>query len=314
MSFTFIIPFYEAEQELSGQIEALQAAGEAVEILVFDERTARSESRALQAAQTMPGVRYFPHAHRNRAALFNDGIRMASNALVCTLPPDIYPLPGFVAAFAEAFAQNDTAIAYSDYLIEEAGKPGRTEKLWPLQNNIDERFSLGYFRVYRKSAVVENGGFNEDLDYAEEYDFRLRIQNARHFIHLDQPLYRSVVRQVAAVDPALSKLHSPGQGAKGGFSYLFYTPEMEREIEYAFKDFLKRQNCFLTHENQQVAYSADEQFETMVSVVIPILNRKHFIRKTIDTVLRGTFDNFEIIVVDNWSTDGPQDEVSAISG
>ncbi|MCB9509948.1 MAG: glycosyltransferase [Deferribacteres bacterium] len=310
---TFVIPFYENSQELTGQLQAIRASGSSPEVIVFDERANRNENAELSAAQKAGDVRYFSRAHRNRAALFNDGIRQARNAIVCILPPDIYPQPEFCAAVNDGFQENDAAVVYTDYVIEEGGKEPRVEKLWPFQNNIDERFSLGFFRIYSKNVVLATGGFNEDLNYAEEYDFRLRIQDTHNVIHLDQPLYRSVVRQTEAADPVLSKLHSPGQGAKGGFSYLFYTPEMEREIEYAFKNYLKRQNCFLVHDNREVPYQPDEAFETRVSIVIPILNRKRFIRHTIDRVLKGTFADFEILVVDNGSTDGTQDEVRAIS-
>jgi glycosyltransferase involved in cell wall biosynthesis len=42
----------------------------------------------------------------------------------------------------------------------------------------------------------------------------------------------------------------------------------------------------------------------MASVVIPVLNRVKFVGNAIDKVLEGTFHDFEIILVDNGSTDG----------
>jgi glycosyltransferase involved in cell wall biosynthesis len=313
ISITFIIPIYDGRQALAEQVQAIQKNDPHTEIILFDERISRQENHQLNEVRSLPKVKYYPRAHRNRAALFNDGIENAGGEFVCVLPPDIYPVPEFAGEIIRAFQEENTAIVYTDYFIEEPGKAPREEKRWPFQNNIDERFSLGYFRVYQKEIVLANGGFDADLHYAEEYDFRLRIQGKFKIAHLAKPLYRSVVREVEAADPALSKLHSPGQGAKGGFSYLFYTPEMEREIEYAFKNYLKRQGCFLTHKNKPVHYDGSEKFEVLVSVVIPILNRRRFIRKTLDTVLKGTFENFEIVVVDNGSTDGTQDEVRAIA-
>lgn len=48
------------------------------------------------------------------------------------------------------------------------------------------------------------------------------------------------------------------------------------------------------------------------SIVIPTYNRAGFIRKTIESVLLQTFQNFEIIVVDDGSTDNTQTVVNDI--
>ncbi|WP_034671270.1 glycosyltransferase family 2 protein, partial [Ectobacillus panaciterrae] len=51
----------------------------------------------------------------------------------------------------------------------------------------------------------------------------------------------------------------------------------------------------------------------LVSVVIPTYNREHQIEKTIKSVLRQTYSNFEIIIVDDASIDNTEDVVKSIS-
>lgn len=52
----------------------------------------------------------------------------------------------------------------------------------------------------------------------------------------------------------------------------------------------------------------------MVSVIIPTYNRAHFLHEAIDSVLAQTFGDFEIIVVDDGSTDETMDCVKSYGG
>ena len=49
-----------------------------------------------------------------------------------------------------------------------------------------------------------------------------------------------------------------------------------------------------------------------VSVVIPTYNRAKFVPRAIDSVLRQTFEDFELIVVDDGSTDNTADIVRRV--
>ena len=51
----------------------------------------------------------------------------------------------------------------------------------------------------------------------------------------------------------------------------------------------------------------------MISVVIPLFNKQDSIRSTIESVLAQSFRDFELIVVDDGSTDGSVDVVKAIN-
>ena len=48
----------------------------------------------------------------------------------------------------------------------------------------------------------------------------------------------------------------------------------------------------------------------LVSVCIPVYNARPFIAAAIDSVLNQTLQDFELVIIDNASTDGTLDEVA----
>lgn len=245
------------------------------------------------------------------ARLMNWAVSSGGGELILPLPPQIVLHADALEKFARVFDENPKAAsAFSSY--EEEKENGSREKvtLYPHEGAPHERFDFGFVRVYRASILKELGGLREDLVHAADYDMDLKIGDAHTIELVEEPLY--VVEPAPAGsaqgEGGTGALHSPGKGKLGGFSYIFYPPDLEKEVTGVFEEMLKRRNAWIDHETVPVPYPS-EPYPVKATVVIPVLNRARFIGNAIERVVEGTFQDFEVVVVDNGSTDGTQDVV-----
>ncbi|MDZ7374644.1 MAG: glycosyltransferase [candidate division KSB1 bacterium] len=251
----------------------------------------------------------------NLAAMMNRGVANATGELIAYLPPNIRLKKGAIEQYLRIWQETRAAWVYADY--EEVFPDGELtlKRLRDENDNITERASLGYVKVLSREAFERLGGFDERYNRAEDYDFRLRLMEHYRLAHIPTPLYEVLVSPQAAeerrANVGASKLFFPGEGRYGGFSYLFYDKEEEREIEQAFYAYLRRQGAYLTHPNRPVQYAPGETFPLYVTVVTPCFNRARYIGRAIESVLANKFPSYEMIVVDNGSTDGSQDVVES---
>ena len=56
-----------------------------------------------------------------------------------------------------------------------------------------------------------------------------------------------------------------------------------------------------------------EQFHPLVSIIIPVYNGANFLAQAIDSALSQTYDNIEILVINDGSTDNGATEQIALS-
>lgn len=211
-------------------------------------------------------------------------------------------LDGFKAALADA------PLVFSNF---EENRSGKNELVQPHDHNgcPHERFEFGPVIAVRCDAIANVGGIRKDLKFAWEYDLHLKLMEKTPFKTSRETLYSHFIPEVTGKG---SGVYSPGKGPLGGFSYVFYPEDMEKEITSVFEEALKRRGAWIDHPAVEVDHGG-RNYEIMASVVIPILNRVKYISNAIEKVQSGTFDDFEVIVIDNGSTDGTIDLVKGLA-
>ncbi len=232
--------------------------------------------------------------------LLNRSLPLAEGEFIAVLSPGMQisaSLPGLVAEWGRG-----TNYLYGDYAELDSTGSCQRRPANCCPEDITEREDWGFLEIYRTAALRELGGCDESLRFRPDYDLRLKLTDHLPAAHLPLPIC-CVNRPPEATAPeAAAALFFPGRGKFGGFSYLFMSPEEEKEVEEIFYRMLRRRGAYLATDRQG-EFPARPPTHPRVSVVIPVHNRASFLPLSVGSVQRGIFQDYEIIIVDNASTD-----------
>ncbi len=308
-TLTIFMPVYDKEQPVREVLQAFANQTHGDFQLVIGDFSNRLTADELTLC---PQATLAELALDTRSKTFNRVIENFPGRFFMPIPPYIIPELTFVEKIIQAFANPQIAMVYADYFLVEDNK-SNIVKLYDWEGQIEERFDFGFVKAYDLERMKEIKNYDESLEVMEEYDLWLKLTDCYQIGHIVSPVYRALKAQSTAVDDDISKkLFSPGGKGLGQFSYLFYPEKMEEEVKAIFVKKLKRINAYIDHPTVEVKYPA-KPYAYLASVVIPIFNRVKYIKNAVEKVLSGTWQDFEVIIVDNGSTDGTQDEVRRIA-
>jgi GT2 family glycosyltransferase len=236
------------------------------------------------------------------ASLINRALSVARGEFLALFPPGAQASPRLLTFLQESNRRHpESNYFYGDYYVR--SRTGSQERIEAncCPDDITEREDWGPLEIYRVQALQEIGGCDEDLRFRADYDLRLKLTDAQPAVHIPEALC-TIPKTVGEQAGNASMLFFPGRGKFGGFSYLFMDPAEETEIEKIFYRMLQRRNAFLI-EPPGGSFPPPSFTSPRVSVVIPVHNRAEFLPKSVGSVLQGSFEDFEILIVDNASED-----------
>jgi hypothetical protein len=196
----------------------------------------------------------------------------------------------------------DAGMLYSDYYELKSGNLQPHPTIEYQDGSLRDDFNFGSLILYKTSTLKEAAEvMDEDYQFAGLYDLRLKISQKHRIVHINEFLYTEVEADTR----------------KSGQKMFDYVDPKNRqlqiEMEQACTDHLKKTGAYLEPRFKTISFDQGE-FPVEASVIIPVRNRVKTIGDAIKSVLSQKTDfRFNLIIVDNFSTDGTSDIVQSIA-
>ena len=224
----------------------------------------------------------------------NEAFSMASGTFVGLLDHDDLLAPHALYRMMERLEEKEIDVFYTD---EDKVTTDLAEHFQPHFKpdfNLDLLRSNNYithFFVARTELVRNVGGFRQEYDGAQDYDFIFRcVEQAGEICHIPEILYHWRTHKESTSDNPVSKMYAFEAGKRA------IEGNLERCGVQAVVSHTKDLGFY------QVEYPV--QGSPLVSVLIPNKDQKESLKKCLDSVFeKTTYSNYEIIIIENNSTE-----------
>ena len=194
------------------------------------------------------------------------------------------------------------AMVYADHYVVKNEKTEKAPVIDYQLGSLRDDFDFGAVVMLRTSALKEAvSRMKANYHYAGFYDLRLKLAGKYEFTHINEYLYTE-------------QEHDLRLSGQKQFDYVDpRNRERQIEMEKACTEHLKVIGAYLPPRFKTVNFD-QQAFEVEASVVIPVKNRVKTISDAINSVLCQETDfPFNVIVVDNHSTDGTTDLIEKLA-
>jgi hypothetical protein len=194
--------------------------------------------------------------------------------------------------FSDYFDDSDTGSKYHSLIDYQLGS---------VRDGFDFGGAVLISKEFCAEAIERHGPIAPELRWAAFYDLRLKLSTVSEIVRIPEPLYTIL----------------PEDRQKAGERQFDYVDPKQRdyqlEMESVVTGHLKRIGSFLPAEFVALP-DVTTTFPVEASIIIPVRNRERTIRDAIASALsqQAAF-SFNVIVVDNHSTDGTTEIISGIA-
>lgn len=310
MKASFVLPPCVRPDSLTGCVQSVLSQDWAnLEVVLFREsRDARNPAQGL--ARDPRVVILDADGAESLPRLLNRAISRASGDALLFVADCVTFLPEFTASYLDRLSERpNLAWAYGPFQEAGDGRLCRVRDVRTDAYDYSEGAQIGPVRGIKRACLDAVGGYDEGLSHAFEYDLRLRTLERYEAVRVDEPLYSVWPRNDPGfMRPEMEHYRCYVRSAETPRprSYLDYHAGEEREFRDACYRSLQRRGALLHGPPGPLACPHVASQAQPVTVVIPLWNREEYIGPALESVLQSRGCEFEVVVVDNGSTDrGP---------
>lgn len=225
----------------------------------------------------------------------NEALKLATGDYIALLDhDDIIPKFALFEIVRTINENHDVDFIYTDEdkILEENNK--RISPHFKQDFALDTLRSYNYichFSIFKKELMNKLQGFNSEFDGSQDYDLILRAtEQAKHIFHIPKILYNWRISNTSVASGAAAKPYAYESAKKAILASI------ERYgINGAKVEDSKIIGLY------KITYPV--KGEPKISIIIPNRDHKNDLKRCINSILKSTYKNYEIIIVENNSKD-----------
>lgn len=327
---SIIIPVYNGSNFIKQSIEsALAQTYENIEIIVVNDGSTDNGKTAEIVKLFGQKVKYIEKENGGVASALNKGIEESSGEYISWLSHDDLYLPNKIEKEIKVLKklEDKNTIIFSNFdLIDENGS--KITRTAYTKNIKKEELCQGIYPVVRgcvngctilipKLCFKKVGYFNETLKTTNDYEMWIRLFNEfpsyfiedsiiKYRIHKNQDTNKSPVFVAESNELWKNIINNLTESQIKKWGFDKFNVYMTLYIQMKNSKFV---------EAAEVAYNKSkkiyEKQEPVISIAMPCYNSEKYIDKAVESILEQTYCNFELLIVDDSSTDSTIKKIKA---